>query len=70
MSVCKLVTHSQLVEELDLLIQESTDPKQRLIYLEGFVQLQELIQSKLNLTCEDLFKVKKQNKIKTAEFEF
>ncbi|XP_013856528.1 protein CASC1, partial [Austrofundulus limnaeus] len=46
----------QLVDELDVLIKESTDPKQTLVYQEGLVHLQELIQAKLNLTCEDIFK--------------
>lgn len=73
MSVCEVVTRSQLIEELDALIKESTDPKQIHIYQEGLIHLQDLIQSKVNLTCEDIFKVKKrkkQNKIKAAEFGF
>lgn len=57
-----------MVDELESLLKESTDPKKSLIYQEGLLHLQEVINSKLILACEEIVKVK--HKRQTAEFVF
>ncbi|XP_037552068.1 dynein axonemal intermediate chain 7 [Nematolebias whitei] len=51
----------KLVEELESLLKESPDPTKTLIYQESLLHLQEVIDSKLNLSCEELVKKTNQN---------
>ncbi|XP_037837308.1 dynein intermediate chain CFAP94, axonemal [Kryptolebias marmoratus] len=60
----------QLVEELEGLFDESTDPQKIHIYQEALQLLQELIHSKINLACVEILKKANKNiDIKTGNME-
>uniref|UniRef100_A0A3B5AHD9 Dynein axonemal intermediate chain 7 n=1 Tax=Stegastes partitus TaxID=144197 RepID=A0A3B5AHD9_9TELE len=47
----------QLVEELEVLLRDATDPQENQTYQEAVTNLQELIHSKHNLTTEEILKI-------------
>ncbi|XP_035003896.2 dynein axonemal intermediate chain 7 [Hippoglossus stenolepis] len=51
----------QLLEELEVLLRDATDPKEGQKYQEAVISLQELIHSKLHLSTEEIFKRANEN---------
>ncbi|CAB1444420.1 unnamed protein product [Pleuronectes platessa] len=51
----------QLLEELEALLRDATDPKEGQIYEEAVISLQELIHSKLHLSTEEILKMANEN---------